>query len=208
MSRPPGAGAMSRVFGMLLAPGRTWESIDGEVVAARSLLLRYVAPLAAIPAVCAVAGPLIFDFNIANIGVHMSLLGRVLAAVAGWGLTLAAVYALAVFVGVTAPAFGGVRNRDRALKLIAYAGTASWVGGLAELYPNLGIPVGLLAGLYSLYALFVGLPKLMKIPVERRLVAFGAVLVAVLLLVALRGFLTARAAELGGPLSASYAAPR
>jgi hypothetical protein len=76
---------------------------------------------------------------------------------------------------------------------------------LAEIYPSLGIPVGILAGLYSLYSLYLGLPKMMGIPEERRLTAFAAVLIAILLLAVGRGMITAKAAELGGPLSASYA---
>jgi hypothetical protein len=208
MSERSRAGLVARALGMLLRPRRTWDAIDDEVADAGRLLGRYAAPLAAIPAVCSVIGALTFGFNIAYIGVHMSPLGLVLGAVTGWIVTLAAVYGLALFVDLVAPAFGGRRDRGQALKLIAYAGTASWVGGLAELYPNLGLPVAVLAGLYALYGLFLGLPKLMRIPAERRLVAFAVVLLAILAVAGLRGLVTARATDLGGPLSASYASPR
>lgn len=205
MESPRGAGGISRVVAMLLAPGRTWDAIAEAPAAPRALVLRYAAPLAAIPAVFGVVGALAFGFNIANIGVHMRLEGLVLGAVAGFVLTLAAVWALAVFIDVAAPVFGGVRGRETALNLTVYAATASWVGGLAEVYPSVGIPVGILAGLYSLYTLYLGLPKMMRIPEERRLTAFAAVLIAILLLAVGRGMVTAKAAELGGPLSASYA---
>lgn len=205
MDSPRGAGGISRAVAMLLAPGRTWDAIAEAPGEPRALILRYAAPLAAIPAVCGVAGAVIFGFNIANIGVHMSFLGLVLGAAVGYALTLGAVWALAVFVDLTAPAFGGVRDGENALNLVVYAATASWVGGLAEIYPSLGIPVGILAGLYSLYALYLGLPQMMGIPETRRLTAFAAVLIAILLLAVGRGMVTAKAAELGGPLSASYA---
>jgi len=208
MGEPRRAGLIARAFAMLLRPRRTWDAIHDEIAESRQLLWGYVAPLAAIPAVCSVVGPLIFGISIAYIGVHVSILGLALGAAFGWGVTLLAVFALALFVDLITPAFGGQRDRGQALKLIAYAGTASWVGGLAELYPNLGLPVGVLAGLYSLYALFLGLPKLMRIPVERRLVAFAVVLLAILAVAGLRGLVTAKAADLGGPLSASYASPR
>lgn len=202
---PRAAGFISRALGMLLRPGRTWDRIVEDPAAPGALMRSYIAPLVAIPAACSVGGAIIFGFNIANVGVRMSLPGLLLGAAVGFILTLLAVWALAVFVDLTAPAFGGVRGRVPAMNLIAYGGTASWLGGLAELYPSLGIPVGILAGLYSLYAIFLGLPKLMRIPEERRLTAFAAVLIAVLLLAAARGTLTGWAAELGGPLSASYA---
>lgn len=205
MDSPRGAGGMSRVVAMLLAPARAWDRIAEAPAAPRALILRYAAPLAAIPAVCGVVGALTFGFNIANIGVHMRVEGLVLGAVAGFVLTLVAVWALAAFIDLAAPAFGGVRGRKAALNLTVYAATASWIGGLAEIYPSVGIPVGIVAGVYSLYALYLGLPKMMRIPEEQRLTAFAAVLVAILLLAVGRGMVTAKAAEQGGPLSASYA---
>jgi len=200
-----GAGDISRALSLLLTPGQAWDRIAEAPAAPRALFQRYAAPLAAIPALCGIFGVLVFGFNIANIGVHMSVVGLILGAAVGYVLTLAMMWALGVFVDLTAPAFGGIRGRQAAWNLVVYSATASWVGGLAEIYPSLGIPVGILAGLYSLYALYLGLPKMMGIPEERRLTAFAAVLVAILLLAVGRGMITAKAAELGGPLSASYA---
>jgi len=200
-----GAGGISRALSLLLTPGQAWDRIAEAPAAPRDLFRRYAAPLAAIPALCSIFGVLVFGFNIANIGVHMSVVGLILGAVVGYVLTLAMMWALGVFVDLTAPAFGGMRGRQAAWNLVVYAATASWVGGLAEIYPSLGIPVGILAGLYSLYALYLGLPKMMGIPEERRLTAFAAVLIAILLLAVGRGMITGKAAELGGPLSASYA---
>lgn len=205
MGAAGGAGAFSRALAMLLRPGRAWDEIAERPRGARALLRGHVMPLAAIPAVCGVVGALAFGFNIANVGVRMSQGGLILGAVVGFGATLAAVWLLAVWIAVTAPAFDGRRDRTAALNLVGYAGTASWVGGLAELYPSLGIPVGILAGLYSLYALYLGLPKLMRIPEHRMLTAFASALIAALLLGAARGTLVGWATELGGPLSASYA---
>ncbi len=205
MDAGQGAGGLPRAVSLLLRPGRTWDRIAERPTEPRALFLRYAVPLAAIPAVCSVVGVLTFGFNIANVGVHMSVVGLILGALTNYGLTLVAVWALAAFVDWTAPAFGGVRDRTSALNLVVYAATAMWVGGLAEIYPSLGIPVGILAGLYSLYALYLGLPRMMGTPEDRRLTAFAAILVAILLLAVGRGMVTAKAAELGGPLSASYA---
>ncbi|WP_296598897.1 Yip1 family protein [Phenylobacterium sp.] len=198
-------GGLLRAVSLLVSPARAWEKIAEAQAEPRPLFLHYAIPLAALPALCSVVGVLVFGFNIANVGVHMSVVGLILGAIAGYVLTLAAVWALAAFIAATAPAFDGLGDRRAALNLVVYAATAAWVGGLAEIYPSLGIPVGILAGLYSLYALYVGLPVMMGVPEDRRLTAFAAVLIAILLLAIARGMVTSKAAELGGPLSASYA---
>ena len=190
---------------MLARPTRTLEAVALERVEPRRLMLGYVAPLAAIPAVCGVVGVLLFGINIANVGVQMNLGGLILASITGYVLTFVVVYLLALFIDMVAPAFGGVRERRQALKLSAHAGTASWVGGLAAIYPSLAIPVGILAALYSLYALLLGLPILMQVPEHRALSAFFTVLLALVILMGGRGVISAKAAELGGPLSATYA---
>ena len=202
---PRAASSFSRALGMLLRPARAWDGIAAEPAEPRALMRRYAAPLALVPAVAGVAGALVFGFTIANVGVRMSVAGVLAGAAAGYAVTLAAVWALAFFVSLIAPAFGGRRGQVEAANLVIYAATASWVAGVAEFYPGLGLPVGILAGLYSLYALWLGLPKLMRIPEDRRLTAFAAILLAVLLLAAARGTLAGLAAELGGPLSATYA---
>lgn len=200
-----GAGGVPRALSLLLAPGRAWDRIADAPAEPTPLFLRYALPLAAFPAIFSVVGVLTFGFNIANVGVNMSVVGLTLGALTGYVLTLAAIWALAAFVERVVPVFGGLRDRRAALNLVVYAATAMWVGGLAEIYPSLGIPVGLLAGLYSLYTLYVGLPVMMGVPEDRRLTAFATILIAILLLGVGRGLLTAKAAELGGPLSASYA---
>lgn len=199
------AGGIPRAAGVLLTPGRAWSRIADAPAEPRPLILRYALPLAALPAICSIVGVLTFGFNIANVGVHMSVVGLILGALTGYVVTLAAVWALAAFVERVVPAFGGLRDRRAALNLVVYAATAMWIGGVAEIYPSLGIPVGILAALYSLYALYIGLPVMMGVPEDRRLTAFAVILIAILLLGVGRGVLTAKAAELGGPLSASYA---
>ncbi len=202
-ARPP--GGPSRLLGLLFRPRATWALIARAPVEPRQLILRYAVPLASVQAACEVVGVLVFGFNIANIGVHMSVVGLILGAAANLVLTIAAVVVLAVVVDRMAPAFGGVRDRRAAVNLVVHAATASWVGGLSGIYPSLAIPVGILAGLYSLYALYLGLPTLMRVPEDRRLTAFAAILIVILGLGLVRGAITAKAAEVGGPLSASYA---
>jgi hypothetical protein len=193
---------------MLVAPGRTWEAIAAEPADTQGLFRRYVAPLAAIPAICGVVGPLRFGFNIANVGVVMSPVGLVLGALAGYLLTFLILLAASVLVDWMGAVFGGTRDRARALELVTYAATALWVAGFAEIYPSLGLAVGILAAVYCLYTLYLGVTPMLGVPDERRLYAFALILVVIAGLWWGRGFLMTRAAELGGPLYATYAAPK
>jgi hypothetical protein len=200
MQEPQAAGLFARAAAILTRPGRTWETIADEPVDEARLFARYVAPLAAIPAVCGVIGPMVFAYDIAQVRLKDDIFGLLLKAVVGFGSALIVVYLLAAAIGPLAAAFGGVRSRAQALKLVAYAGTAFWVGGLFHLYPSLALPVGVLAGLYSLYTLYVGLPALMKTHDERRITYFAVILIVLLALGWVRDFAIGAAAELGGPL--------
>ena len=208
MGMPRGLGLVGRAGRMLVWPGRTWDAIAAEPAEVRGLFPRYVAPLAAIPAVFCVVGPLKFGLNIANVAVVMSPLGLILSALAGSALTFAALLLAAVLIDAVSGWFGGMRDRGRALELVSYAATATWVAGVAELYPSLGLAVGILAWVYSLYALYLGLTPMLAIGEGRRLTAFAVMLVGIVGIWAARGALMTAAATLGGPLWATYAGPR
>lgn len=195
-----GESLFARARAMLLRPSRAWAAIDHEAVSARELYRGYVAPLAAIPAVCGVVGMVLFGYSIAGIGFQANLATSLIEAVVDYLLTLVAVFLTALAIDALAPSFGGVRDRGQALKLAAYSGTALWVAGLFALYPSLGLLVAILGGLYSLYALYLGLPRLMRAPPENALTYFAAILGVILVILVLKGVVVARAAELGGPL--------
>ena len=195
-----GESLFARVRAMLLRPSRAWAVIEPEAVSLRELYRGYVAPLAAIPAVCGFVGMLLFGYTIAGIGFQANLATSLIETVVDYALTLAAVFLTALAIDALAPSFGGVRDRGQALKLAAYSATALWIAGVFALYPSLGLLVALLGGLYSLYALYLGLPRLMRVPPENALTYFAAVLGAILVILVLKSVVVARAAELGGPL--------
>ncbi|MFW9777128.1 YIP1 family protein, partial [Brucella melitensis] len=76
------------------------------------------------------------------------------------------VYVLALVINALAPTFGGTQNQGQALKVAVYASTAAMLGGVFSLLPALAI-LGLVAALYSLYLLYLGLPLLMRSPAAR-----------------------------------------
>jgi hypothetical protein len=176
------AGLAARALGMLLRPSETWDRVAAEPADTRALYLGYVAPLAAIAPVCGAIGLQVFGASIAGIHLKPGLGETLLGAVVDYGLALLAVYLLALAVSALAPVFGGAANRDQALKLVAYSGTAVWLSGVFALYPTLGFPLAVLGGLYSLYALYLGLGRLMRPAPEPTLTYFAAVLACALVL--------------------------
>jgi hypothetical protein len=110
------------------------------------------------------------------------------------------VYVLALIIDALAPTFGGQKNQIQAFKVSAYAGTASWLAGVFNLIPALSI-LGLL-GLYSLFLLYRGLPKLMKTPEDKALPYTALVIVAAVVLALIVGAVTAPLMAMGrGPLN-------
>ena len=98
-------------------------------------------------------------------------------------LGLIMVYVLAFVINALAPQFGGKQDMGQAFKLAAYAPTARWVTGLLGIIPALGI-IALLGALYSLYLLWIGLPKLMK-PAEDKAVGYTIAIIVVMIVMSI-----------------------
>lgn len=148
---------VGRVQRLLLSPKSEWDVIDGETVEPQSLVTGYVAPLAAIPAVAMAIGWSLLGIGPVKIGVGAALM----MAATQFVLAVVFVFILAFVINALAPSFGAQKNFNQALKVAAYSATAGWVAGIFMLIPMLGI-LTLVGALYSLYLLYVGLPKIMK----------------------------------------------
>ena len=174
--------AIARARELLLTPSAAWDAIARERSSVQDVYLHYVAVLAAVPAIAYFVGFSFVGTGIPVGGQRVPFAHGVAHMVAFYVLTLGVVYALAVFVNALAPAFGGERDFTRAFRVAAYAPTAMWLAGVFYLLPVLSILA--LGGLYSLYLLHVGLPRLMSVPPERALpFTFGVVLAAIVLVV-------------------------
>jgi len=94
-----------------------------------------------------------------------------------------------MFAGVTytffvinalAPTFGATADMGQAFKLAAYAPTAAWIGAIFNIVPVLGQIIAIAAAFYSLYLLYVGLPKLMR-PPEDKVVVYTLSIIGVMI---------------------------
>ena len=61
-----------------------------------------------------------------------------------------------------------------------FAATPAWIGGALAVLPALA-PLILIASLYSLYVLYVGLPLLMETPKEKSMMYFIVVIIETIL---------------------------
>ncbi len=145
------AWIIGRVQRLLLSPVSEWDTIAGEAADVQKTYMNYVGPLVIASAIAAALG------IVSSLGFGVALKLLVLQIVLG----LVMVYVLAIVVNALAPTFGATPDMGQAFKLAAYSPTASWVAGLLMIVPVLGI-LAIVGGLYSLYLLYIGLPKLMK----------------------------------------------
>lgn len=174
---------IERVKAILLTPKTEWPVIATESTTVADLYKNYIIVLAAIPAVFGfIKGSLIgIDLPMLGtmrVGVGAGLTGMVIS----YALGLVQVYVIALIVDTLAPTFGARKNLLQALKLAAYAFTAAWVAGLAQIVPWIGALIALAGGVYSIYLLYLGLPALMQCPPDK---AVGYTVVTVIVAIVL-----------------------
>jgi hypothetical protein len=179
---------VARAKAILLTPKSEWPVIASESTTVADLYKGYIIPLAAIPAIfgflkMSLIGTTVMFAGTYRVGIGAGLTSMVL----GYVLSLVMVYVMGLIVDALAPTFGGQKNNIQALKTMAYAYTASWVAGVAQVLPGIGMLIVIVGGIYSIYLLYLGLPNTMKCPPEK---AGGYTAVAIIIAIVL-GFLTA-----------------
>lgn len=169
-----------RAWNILLSPNQEWHVIAGEKRSARSLLGRYVIPLALIPAIASFIGYGLVGAN----GILFRMSGPY------WGVSMAlnsfitslAVYGIGTsLVDRLAPGFGGKKDLGRSARLVAYSYTPAWIAGVFYALP--GWQQGVVLGLYSVYLFYLGVPALKAIPDDQRI---AYTIVSAILLIIIR----------------------
>ncbi|HVM99667.1 MAG TPA: Yip1 family protein [Caulobacteraceae bacterium] len=156
-----------------MKPAAEWDVIDGEAASVGSLYMGYACILAAIPALASLVSSLLF--------VHMFIVAALIGAVLGYALNLVGCFIVALIIDALAPSFGAQKSQIQALKLAIYANTAVWVAGIANVIPVLGGLVVLAGYIYTLYTMYLGLPKLMKSPADKTVGYFVVTIVVSIL---------------------------
>lgn len=195
---------MARAKAILLSPKSEWPVIAGEPTTVADLYKGYAIWLAALPAIftflkMSVIGTSVMFAGTFRVGIGAGLTTMVMSYVLG----LAMLYVLALIVDALAPSFGGQKNSIQAFKVVVYAYTASWVAGIAQILPGLGILLMIAGGIYSIYLMYLGLPQTMKCPPEKA-AGYTAVIVIVAIVVgAVIGVVVGSVAGVGSMMSGS-----
>jgi hypothetical protein len=167
---------VDRAKNLILQPAAEWEKIEQETHAVKDLYTGWIMILAAIGPVAAFIGHSIVGASAFGISYRMPVMNGLAVMVASYAMSLGLVYVFALVIDALAAPFGGTKDFGQAFKVAAFAPTASWLASVFALVPALSILAVL--GLYSLYLLWLGLPKLMKVPPERA-VPYTAAVIAV-----------------------------
>jgi len=176
-----GSSIVDRAKRILLEPKVEWERIDVEPATVGSIFRGWVVILAAIPAVAQLVGLLIFGFGGFGFVYRPSPIDALVMAITTYVLSIVSVFVLSLIIDALAPTFGGTKNNVQALKVAAYSMTAAWIAGIFNLIPSLGW-LALLGALYSLYLLYLGLPRLMKVAADKAVTYTVAVVVAAIVI--------------------------
>jgi len=210
---PAESGMIGRIKRILLEPKTEWARIDVEPDTVGGIFTRWVVPLAAVPALAGMVGALAFGYRAFGFVYRPSIAEAAGGAVVRYVMALVSIFVLALIIDAIAPNFGGTKSKVQAMKVAAYAATASWLAGIFAIVPSLGF-LGLL-GLYSLYLLYLGLPRLMKVAEDKALpytlVTIGAAIllaIVVMIVVApISALFVTRSALVGSPTAGTATVP-
>ncbi|MGE0596467.1 MAG: Yip1 family protein [Hyphomonadaceae bacterium] len=166
---------IERAKSILITPQAEWDKIATEPADIGKIYVGYVLPLMVFSALCGFIGMSVFGVSGFGISYRVPLITGLVSAVSQVVLGVLMVYVMALIVNALAPNFGSRQEVGKAHQLAGYSITASALAGVFTLFP----PLSMLAivGLYSLALLFIGLPRLMNTPEDKRIGYFLTIIV-------------------------------
>ncbi|HEY2463239.1 MAG TPA: YIP1 family protein [Steroidobacteraceae bacterium] len=164
-------GLLSRVKNIVLSPKTEWTAIAPEPTTASQLYVGYVMPLALLAALVGFLRMSVLGVNSAfGSSFRMPISSGLTYTVMMFVSALFGVFVVGLIINALAGTFSGTRDQRQALKVAAYSLTPAMLSSVLALSPILATLLQLLAGLYGIYVLYLGLPVLMQSPKEK---AFG-----------------------------------
>jgi uncharacterized membrane protein YfcA len=192
-------GIIERIKNILSTPKTEWPVIAPESTSIAQLYIGYVMPLTGLSA-------LISFVRMSLIGVSMPfggtfrtpLVNGLTIALVGFGFGLLGLFLVGLIINALASTFAGVRDQRQAMKTAAYAFTPAWVGSVFGLLGGFGTLLQLIAGIYGIYLLYLGLPLLMKSAREKATGYTAAVVICTILIGVLVGVFSRATGGFGG----------
>ncbi len=176
---------ITRAKSILLTPRTEWPVIAAEPDTVGGLYSGYILVMAAIPAIVRFISSTLIGVSVPFLGsFRLPIAAGLTSAVLTYVLTLLGTFIVALIVEALAPSFSAEKNRVQALKVVAYAYTASWVASIIGIIPGLGLLAALAGLVYGIYLLNMGLPYTMKCPPDKA-IGYTAVTIIVAIIVTL-----------------------
>jgi len=174
----------ARATNMVMKPAQEWRVINGEMTTSAELLINYAAPLTAIAAVCRFIGTTMIGMPALAGTVRIGMVRGFSSAFVSWMLALLGAYLAAIVINKLSPTFQSRGGTTQALKLVVYAATPVWIGGILNLVPAFFL-LQVLIAFYAVYLFYLGLPILMQTPADKVIpfMVVAAVVVVVLAVV-------------------------
>jgi Yip1 domain len=163
---------VDRVRNILVTPNTEWPVIAGETATLSSLLISYVVPLAAIPAMATLLSGFLVNGGAGRFILTTGVIAYVSAILS---------YVITTYVvDLLASTFKSEKDLNKSAQLVAYSSTASWVAGLLSIIPVIGWMGSIAGGLYAIYLMYLGVGPMKKTPEDQKIV-YMAVIFFVLL---------------------------
>jgi hypothetical protein len=156
-------------------------------VSMKTLMINYVAVLAAIPFVATLIGDSWYYrfftiFGSAGFGYIFGI------ALLTYVLNIVAVFVVGFVMWKLAPSFGTNTNQERATRMAAYVFTPAFLLSIFDIIPFLGL-IAFLGVLYGLYIMYLGLPIVMGTPKEQVITYLIVTVIATIVVYAIVGFI-------------------
>jgi hypothetical protein len=188
---------VDRAKKICLSPATEWPVIEQEATSAATLISSYVVPLAGASAVASFIGVSLVGQSLSILGTFRVPIASGLGmAVFGFAMAIVSVFVVSAIVTALAPSFGANKDSVQATKVTVYSFTPAWAAGVLQILPALG-PLVLLASLYSVYLLYLGLQQLMKAPADKAVGYTAVVVICTIVLSAVIGAITGSIGAVG-----------
>jgi hypothetical protein len=151
---------LNRVMNMLIHPETEWQAIKDEPVTYGSLLLNYVAPLAAIPPLAVIAsGGFILNSSLPNSALVFPLVHLLMTNLLWYFMYVLNVVVVGAVITVIVMAPGDRWTGLQGFKVAAYSFTPLFIAGFIATLPKMDWVI-YAAILYSIYLLYLGIASI------------------------------------------------
>jgi hypothetical protein len=153
---------IERIKNIVLTPKNEWPVIEAESTSVAQLYSGYVMPMAAFAAVMSFIRMSVIGVNLPFGGtIRTPFVSGLFSSVLTFVMGLIGLYLVGLIINMLASPFGGQQDQRQALKTAAYALTPAWLGTALTFLP-MGSLLQLIAGIYGIYVLYLGLPVMMR----------------------------------------------